>query len=97
MSCKRLVWLPKLNGVSQPPSNEAHHEQQVMPEMRLGSIVLVRGLSLAGTALGQTPKADDAVLDSSGEVRQSRVIIDGEALFSVRGVTAYPRSGVPAR
>ena len=40
--------------------------------------------------LGQeTPKA----AGSSGEeleVRQSRVVIDGETLFSVRGVTAYP-------
>jgi small-conductance mechanosensitive channel len=60
--------------------------------MRLDLMVLllVLVLSLGGTALGQTPKADDAVTDSSGEVRQSRVMIDGEALFSVRGVTAYP-------
>src|SRR4051794_10123607 len=90
MSCKPLVWLPKLNGASQPTSNEVHHEQRVLPQMCLGLILVVLALSLAGTALGQTTKADDGVLDSNGGVRQSRVIIDGEALFSVRGVTAYP-------
>src|SRR4051794_17472662 len=90
MSCKPLVWLPKLNGASQPTSDEVHHEQRVLPHLRSGLILVVLALSLAGTALGQTTKADDPVLESSGEVRQSRVVIDGETLFSVRGVTAYP-------
>ena len=63
-----------------------------MPKILIHSIPLIVALVVlpSATVLGQdTPKNTNAPGDEA-EVRQSRVVIDGETLFSVRGVTAYP-------
>jgi small-conductance mechanosensitive channel len=63
-----------------------------MPKVPVHSIPLIVALILTPSAavLGQdTPKAAGTPAEEL-EVRQSRVVIDGETLFSVRGVTAYP-------
>src|SRR4051794_545821 len=63
-----------------------------MPKIPIHSIPLIVALIVASgaTLLGQeTPKTAGSAGEEI-EVRQSRVVIDGETLFSVRGVTAYP-------
>ena len=64
-----------------------------MPKIPIHSIPLIVALIVASgaTLLGQeTPKTAGSAGDEV-EVRQSRVVIDGETLFSVRGVTeTYP-------
>jgi small-conductance mechanosensitive channel len=49
--------------------------------MTIWTLPLLLALALRSPVLGQ---------DASGEVRRAQVVIDGETLFSVRGVTAHP-------
>jgi hypothetical protein len=46
-----------------------------------------RGLAQESDKTGDTPGENQ---DASDEIRLSQVVIDGETLFSVRGVTAFP-------
>jgi small-conductance mechanosensitive channel len=46
--------------------------------------------ALSAVAAGQEAPGTDAPGLQEDAVRQARVVIDGETLFSVRGVTAYP-------
>ncbi len=64
-----------------------------MPHVTMLSFSLIFGLVLGNgaPALGQdTDQAPDAGLEAGGTARLAPVAIDGERLFSVRGVTAYP-------
>jgi small-conductance mechanosensitive channel len=63
-------------------------------QLVLVSFALALGIGRGTAVLGQeiqprgsTPAAGE---DTGGEIRESRVIIDGESLFAVRGIAAYP-------
>src|SRR3982751_5389938 len=55
-------------------------------------LVLTLGVRLPAFAQDTSNKSDGTAAsgDAEGEMRQSAVVIDGETLFSVHGVTAYP-------